>query len=150
MDHPKVEPGMVVLVKERELSLSGRPAYTYYWVLVIAVHDGHGVGYDYQHIHGYHLTKSAAGININDACCACKVADVIKAFYRTDPFSDVGDLTTLCDSDILQLLFTGITPTGCHVNLYNAELEDKCLEVTMDDVEQKFGCHVKIKGKHDD
>jgi hypothetical protein len=151
MDHKQVEPGMVVLVRSKEYGLSLRDfSYHYDWVLVTAVHKGHKLALTSDpHIHGFYLSASPSGICMKGSGHH-KLEDVIKAYYRKDCFSDDDELGTMGDGDILTLLHTGITPAGCHVNIYAAELEDKCLELTLEEIEQQYGCHVKIKGRRDD
>ena len=148
MEHTKVEPGMVVWIRSKEFGMSlGTFSYHYDWALVTAVHKGHELALTRDpHIHGFYLSVSPGGICMK-GFGQRKLEDVIKAYYRKDCYSDDDELTALSEGDILTLLHTGITPAGCHVNIYCAGLEDKCLEVTWAEIEDKFGCKIKLKGE---
>lgn len=74
-----------------------------------------------------------------------KTEDITAAYYKVD--SSDQQLRGLTPPEIETLLRTGITPSGCQVTIYNSDLTDKCLEVTWAEIEDKFGCKIKLKGK---
>lgn len=134
-----IRPGMIVRHNRHSVWYNVKT-----WLLVTAVHAPHKDGYDEPHIHGMGLANSPSGTVLYGEYCV-KTEDIAAAYYKVD--SSDQQLQSLTPPEIETLLRTDITPAGCQVTIYNSDLEDRCLEVTWAEIEDKFGCKIKLKGK---
>lgn len=134
-----IRPGMIVRHNHQSVWYDVQA-----WLLVTSVHAPHKGGYDEPHIHGLGLANSPSGTVLHGDYCV-NTKDIAAAYYKVDSYDQ--QLKSLNPFEIETLLRTGITPAGCQVTVYNDGLTDKCLEVTWAEIEDKFGCKIKLKGK---